>query len=62
LATRLQQTTIDGDRTFLDALDPASVHAELVDESLVRSAIETVGGPSVFGQAEDLTRSEVIDV
>jgi len=62
LATRLQQTTVDGDRAFLDALDPASVHAELVDESLVRSAIDTVGGPEVFGQAEDLTRSEVIDV
>lgn len=62
LATRLQQTTVDGDRTFLDALDPASVHGELVEESLVRSAIDTVGGPGVFGQAENLTRSEVIDV
>ncbi|MGH8870747.1 MAG: ABC transporter substrate-binding protein [Acidimicrobiia bacterium] len=62
LAARLQQTTVDGDRSFLDALDPASVHAELVDESLVRSAIDTVGGPEVFGQAEDLTRTEVIDV
>lgn len=62
LATRLQQTTVDGDRTFLDALDPGAVHAELVDESLVRSAIEAVGGPEVFGQAPDLVRTEVIDV
>lgn len=62
LVTRLKGTVVDGDRGFLDELDPAVVHADLVDDSLVRTAIEAVGGPSTFGQPEDLTRVETIDV
>lgn len=62
LAARLQDTVVDGDRAFLDALDPAAVHAELVDETLVRNAIDSVGGPAVFGQPDTLTRDELIDV
>jgi NitT/TauT family transport system substrate-binding protein len=62
LVARLQETVVDGDRGFLDELDPGAVHGELVDDTLVRTAIETAGGPSVFGQPDDLTRTETIDV
>ena len=62
LVARLQGTVVDGDRGFLDELDPGAVHGELVDDTLVRTAIEAAGGPSVFGQPDDLTRTETIDV
>jgi len=62
LVARLQGSLVDGDRDFLDELDPAVVHTDLVDDSLVRVAMDAVGGPSVFGQPDDLTRTETIDV
>lgn len=62
LVRRMQATSVDGDRGFLDALDPAAVHGELIDDRFVRSAIDTVGGPSVFGLPDGLTRTETIDV
>jgi NitT/TauT family transport system substrate-binding protein len=62
LVGRLQNTVVDGDRGFLDELDPGAVHDELVDDTLVRAAIEAAGGPLVFGQPDELARTETIDV
>lgn len=62
LVRRMQATSVDGDRAFLDALDPAAVHGDLIDDRFVRTAIDTVGGPSVFGLPSGLGRTETIDV
>ena len=62
LVRRMQATAVDGDRRFLDALDSAEVHADLVDDRYVRAAIDAVGGPGVFDLPEELTRTETIDV
>ena len=62
LVTGLQQSVVDGQRSFLDAIDPATAHSELVDDSFIRNAIATLGGPSVFGIPDSFSRSETIDV
>jgi NitT/TauT family transport system substrate-binding protein len=62
LVRRMQATQVDGDRSFLDALDPTAVHADLVDDRYVRQALDAVGGPAVFDLPEELTRTETIDV
>ncbi len=58
----MQDTVVDGDRTFLDGLDPATVHGDLVDDRYVRAAIDAVGGPEVFDLPAELSRTETIDV
>jgi NitT/TauT family transport system substrate-binding protein len=62
LVRRMQATEVDGDRRFLDDLDPAAVHADLVHDRDVRAAIDAVGGPGVFDLPDDLSRTETIDV
>lgn len=62
LVTRMAQTEVEGDRSFLDDLDPAGAHDQLVDDTFVRQAIDNVGGPSALGLPEGLTRTETIDV
>jgi NitT/TauT family transport system substrate-binding protein len=51
LVQALRTTVIDGNTTFLDSLDPAGVHADLVADGLARQAVDTLGGPSRFGLA-----------
>ncbi len=55
------QTTVEGDRDFLDEIDAASVHDELVDERFARAAIESLGGPSAFDLPADLQREETLE-
>lgn len=62
LVRRMQDTAVDGDRSFLDVLDPATAHADLVDDRYVRRAIDAVGGPGVFDLPAELARTETIDV
>lgn len=62
LVRAVKQTRVEGDTKFLDALDPASVARDLVDDRFVRRAIDLVGGPSVFGLPADLRRKEVVRV
>lgn len=62
LVRRMQDTAVDGDRRFLDVLDPTTAHAGLVDDRFVRQAIDAVGGPSVFDLPAELARTETIDV
>lgn len=54
------ETVVDGDRRFLDRLDPARVHGELVDDRFVRNSITTLGGPAAFGLPDSLTRDEEV--
>ncbi len=60
LVEAMGETVIDGDRRFLDGLDPARVHADLVDDQFVRSALAQHGGPAAFGLAASLTREEQV--
>jgi NitT/TauT family transport system substrate-binding protein len=61
LVRLLKETTVEGETAFLDELDPASVHAELVDERFVRQAIDDLGGAAAFGLADGLSRTEQVE-
>ncbi|TDZ77738.1 ABC transporter substrate-binding protein [Mycobacteroides salmoniphilum] len=60
LVESMHDTVVDGDRGFLDRLDPARVHDDLVDDTFIRSAIATHGGPEAFGITADFTRTEQV--
>ncbi|KAA2212134.1 ABC transporter substrate-binding protein [Teichococcus oryzae] len=60
LVRLLKHTLIEGNRAFLDALDPARAARELVDDRFVRAAIASAGGPGMFGIPDSFTRSEVV--
>ncbi|WP_135466041.1 ABC transporter substrate-binding protein [Crenalkalicoccus roseus] len=60
LVRRLKDTLVEGERGFLDALDPAAAAAELVEEGPVRQALARVGGLPAFGLPEGFTRAEAI--
>lgn len=62
LVRALRQTKLEGDNKFLEALDPAFVARDLVDDRFVRKAILDVGGPGVFGLSADFKRKEIIAV
>jgi NitT/TauT family transport system substrate-binding protein len=55
---QLRKTVVDGDLSFLDGLDGARAHAELVDDTLVRAAIDAAGGPARFDLPTSLRRTE----
>ncbi|MGQ0608728.1 MAG: ABC transporter substrate-binding protein [Chloroflexota bacterium] len=61
LVRLLKETTVEGETAFLDELDPASVHAELVEERFARQAIDELGGAAAFGLADGLSRTEQIE-
>lgn len=56
----LQTTHVEGERAFLERLNPDTAHRQLVDDTLVRKALEDVGGLKAFGLPEQWSRSEVI--
>jgi NitT/TauT family transport system substrate-binding protein len=56
----MHETAVDGDRTFLDRLDPAAVHRELVDDRFVRGSLAALGGPAAFGLPDTLIRTEEV--
>ncbi|HJD43547.1 MAG TPA: ABC transporter substrate-binding protein [Candidatus Paenalcaligenes intestinipullorum] len=61
LVKLLQNTQIDADRGFLDALDPAWVAQDLVDDRFVKAAIDKIGGLQRFGLENNrYTRNESI--
>ncbi|WP_210493560.1 ABC transporter substrate-binding protein [Patulibacter sp. SYSU D01012] len=60
LIDRLRETVVDGDLSFLRGLDGGRAHRELVDDTLVRAAIDAAGGPAAFGLPADLSRREEI--
>ncbi|HVW29602.1 MAG TPA: ABC transporter substrate-binding protein [Polyangiaceae bacterium] len=58
LVALLKSTRVEGDTAFLAELDPARVHAELVDDRFARAAIQALGGPDRFGLPASLARTE----
>lgn len=60
LVRRLQGTLIEGDRTFLTALDPETAARELVDDRFVKAALANAGGLPAFDLPASFTRTEVI--
>lgn len=60
LIEAMRDTVVDGNRRFLDRLDPARVHSELVDDVFVRRSLDTHGGPQAFGLDPALTRTEEV--
>lgn len=60
LVRELKLTTLDGDRRFLETLDPAFAARDLVDDRFVRKTLTALGGPQVFGLPADLLRRETI--
>ncbi|MEX5272249.1 ABC transporter substrate-binding protein [Kocuria sabuli] len=59
LVRAMQQTVVDAPAGFLDGLDPAAAHRELVDDTLVTRSIAKAGGLGVFGLT-GTTRTEEI--
>ncbi|MGL5168023.1 MAG: ABC transporter substrate-binding protein [Afipia sp.] len=60
LVRRLKQTLIEGDRAFLNSLDPATAARELVDDRFVKAAVTAAGGMAAFGLPESFTRTEIV--
>ena len=60
LVRRLKDTLVEGDRGFLNTLDPAAAGRELVDDRFVKAAVTAAGGMAAFGLPESFTRTEVI--
>ncbi|WP_439030008.1 ABC transporter substrate-binding protein [Gordonia terrae] len=60
LVTEMDNTIVDGDRRFLDRIDPTTVHADLVDDRFIRTAIGSRGGAVALGLPADLTRTEQV--
>lgn len=60
LVRRLKDTLIEGDRSFLAALDPAAAAKELVDDRFVKAAVTAAGGLAAFGLPDSFTRTEVV--
>lgn len=57
----LKETYVEGNSRFLEKLDPTAVAKDLVDDSFVKNAIESLGGMRAFGQPESFERKEIID-
>lgn len=53
----MKQTRVDGSTAFLDRLDPAAVHAQLVDDRFVRASLARATSPA----AGATTRTEQVD-
>ncbi|MFC9967801.1 ABC transporter substrate-binding protein [Nocardia ignorata] len=49
LVEEMHETVVDGDRGFLDTLDPARAHSELVDDTFVLNSLAAQGGRHAFG-------------
>jgi len=60
LVRRLKDTLVEGNRSFLDTLDPAVAARELVDDRHVKAAVTAAGGMAAFGVPESFTRTELI--
>lgn len=60
LIKHLRNTVVDGDLSFLDGLSGEQAHKELVDDTLVRAAIDAAGGPKAFDLPESLQREEQV--
>ena len=60
LVRRLKGTLVEGNRGFLDRLEPAAAAQDLVDDRFVRHVLAQVGGLAAFGLPEQFSRAEEI--
>ncbi|MEU5404903.1 ABC transporter substrate-binding protein [Nocardia asteroides] len=60
LVEAMHDTVVDGDRGFLDKLDPDRAHAELVDDTFVLNSLAAHGGAQAFGLPAGLDRTEQV--
>ncbi|WP_425582299.1 ABC transporter substrate-binding protein [Streptosporangium carneum] len=60
LVRAMKETTVDADVSWLDALDPAGVHADLVAVDVSSAAITAAGGLGAFGVTG--SRTEVVEL
>ncbi|MCB1255914.1 MAG: ABC transporter substrate-binding protein [Microthrixaceae bacterium] len=60
LVVRLRTTLVQPSSKFLDDVDPAEVHKDLVHDAFARQAIADLGGAAKFGIPESFTRTELI--
>ncbi len=61
LIEHLRRTQVEGSARFLETLEPAQAHRELVDDRFVLRALAAEGGPVAFDLPESLQRSERIE-
>ena len=61
LVRLLKETEVEGERRFLQSLDPGGAHAELVDDRFARVALEAVGGAGRFGLPAARRRTERLE-
>jgi NitT/TauT family transport system substrate-binding protein len=62
LVRLLKETSLEGDTAFLKQLDPAATAADLVNDSLVKAALNQAGGLSTFSLDTSLTRTETVSL
>ncbi|MGW4120486.1 ABC transporter substrate-binding protein [Nocardia sp. NPDC004711] len=62
LVEAMHDTVVDGDRGFLDDLDPSTAHAGLVDDTFVLNSIAAHGGTQALGLPADLVRAEQVQL
>lgn len=62
LVEAMHDTVVDGDRSFLDRIDPGTAHNELVDDTFVLNSIGAHGGTQAFGLPADLQRTEQVQL
>jgi NitT/TauT family transport system substrate-binding protein len=58
LITSMRHTVVDGDTRFLDTIAADRAHDDFVDDRFARNAIAKLGGPTAFGLATTLSRTE----
>ncbi|MCP4346248.1 MAG: ABC transporter substrate-binding protein [Desulfobacterales bacterium] len=65
MVSQMKQTLIEGDITFLKNLEPDFIAKDLVDDTFVKKAIDSVGGPGKFDSVNPehpWTRKEIIKI
>ncbi|MEC3919969.1 ABC transporter substrate-binding protein [Nocardia sp. CDC160] len=62
LVEAMHDTVVDGDRGFLDDLDPGAAHGELVNDTFVLNSIAAHGGTRALGLPGNLVRAEQVQL
>ncbi len=65
IAQAMQGTVMEGDHSFLQRLDPGFVSRDIVDDTFVKKAIDSAGGPGLFEEIDlehPWDRQEIIDL
>lgn len=62
LIKRMRETLVEGNRVFLNQLDPVQAARQLVDDRFVKKAIQALGGMQAFGLPDSFQRQEVFQL